>query len=180
MEFGRSITKRAHASRSKLVVAFFVTLALPLTTMVSSLPAAYAGSERINGTGTFSDITVTILSVQMVGANEVITDAGTGKVTGTLRGTYSFTATITVQPTGVASYSAIDVCRCTVDGNTGGLQFIETGTGNQITGVFQSQAKIARASSDLTGATGTAILKGMQNPVTGLTSGTYSISITLP
>jgi len=54
----------------------------------------------------------------MVGSNEVITDAGTGKVTGTLKGTYTFTATITVQPTGVASYSAIDVCKCTVDGNT--------------------------------------------------------------
>ena len=87
MEFGRRMANRTHASRSKLVVAFFVTLALPLTTMISSLPAAYAGSDRINGTGTFSDVTVTILSIQMVGANEVITDAGTGKVTGTLRGT---------------------------------------------------------------------------------------------
>ena len=181
MEFGRRIANRAHVSRPKLAVAIVLSLALPLTSMVSSLPAAYAESyQNINGTGTFSDITVTVLSIQMVGANEVISDAGTGKVTGTLRGTYSFTATITVQPTGVATYSAIDVCKCTVAGSTGGLQFSETGTGNQITGIFQSKAVIMKASGDLKGTTGTAFLLGMQNPVTSLTSGTYSTSISLP
>src|SRR5882762_6680833 len=180
MEFGRRTANRAHASIFKLFVAFSFSLALSLTSMVSSLPAAHAGPDVIKGTGTFFDINVTILSIQMVGSNEVITDAGTGKVTGTLKGTYTFTATITVQPTGVASYSAIDVCKCTVDGNTGVLQFTETGTGNQITGVFQSHAVITNASGDLKGSTGTAILQGLQNPVTGLTSGTYSIPITLP
>jgi hypothetical protein len=101
------------------------------------LPAAYAKrNTSINGTGTFSDTSVTILSIQMVGSNEVIKDAGTGTVTGTLKGTYSFTATITVLPTGEASYKAIDVCKCTVAGKTGGLQFTETGTGNVIAGIF--------------------------------------------
>jgi hypothetical protein len=148
--------------------------------MGSFLPAVYAkGNPSINGTGTFSDTSVTILSIQMVGPNEVIKDAGTGVVTGTLTGTYSFTATITVQPTGVASYSAIDVCQCTGAGKEGGLVFTEDGTGNVITGVFQSQAVITKASGGFKEATGTSTLHGMQDPATSLTSGAYSITLSL-
>ena len=180
MESGKRTFGSRHGSKRILAIALVLSLAVPVSSMGTFLPAAYAKEELIHGTGTFSDTSVTILSIQMVGSNQVITEAGTGKVTGTLRGTYSFTATITVQPSGVASYNAIDVCRCLVDGNTGGMQFTETGTGNVITGSFQSQAIITKASGDLKGSTGTATLQGIQNPMTGLTSGTYSIPITLP
>jgi hypothetical protein len=165
-------------------MALVLSLALPLTTMVSSLPVAYAGtsatSRTISGIGTFTDTAVTILSIQMVGSNEVIQDAGMGKVTGTLSGIYAFTATITIQPTGIATYSAIDACQCTVAGNTGGLLFNEYGTGNVITGAFQSKATIAQSSNGLKGDTGIAILKGIQNLATSLTSGTYTITLSLP
>jgi len=152
-------------------------MTLPLTSVATSLPAAFAKPPSINGTGTFSDTSVTILSIQMVGSNEVIKDAGTGVVTGTLTGTYSVTASINVQATGVASFSAIDVFRCIVAGRTGGLVFNEKGTGNQITGSFQSQAVITKASGELKDWTGTATLLGMQDPITGLTSGIYSIAL---
>ena len=49
--------------------------------MLSSLPAAYAiTGSTINGTGTFRDTSVTILSIQVVGSNTVIKDWGIGVV----------------------------------------------------------------------------------------------------
>jgi hypothetical protein len=162
-------------------MALVLSLALPLTSMISTLPAAYARTlGTISGTGTFADTVVKILSIQMVGSNEVIKDEGLGEVTGTLSGIYGFTATITIEPTGMATYVAIDACDCTVAGITGGLLFSEQGTGNVITGAFQSKAIVTGSSNGLRGDTGTAILTGIQDPVTSLTSGTYTITLTLP
>jgi hypothetical protein len=180
MDSGKRTFFSGRGSRRILVMALVFSLAIPLTSMISSLPVAYAKtSPTVSGTGTFTDIAVTILSIQMVGSNEVIKDAGLGKVTGTLSGTYAFTATITIQPSGIATYSAIDACECTVAGNTGGLLFSEQGTGNVITGAFLSKATITKSSNGLKGDTGTAILKGIQDPVTNLTTGTYTITLSL-
>ena len=181
MDSGKLTFCPGRSSRRILVMALVLSLALPLTFMASSIPAAYATTSRtISGTGTFADIYVKILSIQMVGSNTVIEDEGLGKVTGMLTGTYAFTATITVQPNGIATYSATDGCQCTIGGKTGGLLFSEQGSGNEITGAFQSQAVITQSSNDLTGVTGTAILTGVQNPVTNLTTGTYTITLSMP
>ena len=154
MDSGKRTFSSANGSRRILVMALVLSLALPLTSMLSSLPAAYAiTGSTINGTGTFRDTSVTILSIQVVGSNTVIKDWGIGVVTGTLSGTYYFSATITVQPTGVATYSAVDGCQCTIAGRTGGLVFNEQGSGNSITGAFQSKATITQSSGGLNGVT---------------------------
>ena len=162
-------------------MALVLSLALPLTSMLSSLPAAYASTNlTVKGSGTFRDTSVTILSIQTIGSSTVIKDWGVGQVTGTLTGTYYFSATITVQPTGAATYSAIDGCQCTIAGKAGGLVFDELGVGNSITGAFQSKATITQTSDNLKGITGSATLTGTQNPVTMLTAGTYTISLNVP
>src|SRR5437879_1319953 len=99
MDSGKRTFVSGRGSRRILVMGLVLSLALPLTSMISSFPAAYARtSGTITGTGTFTDTSVTITSIQMVGSNEVIKDWGVGQVTGTLTGTYGFIATITVQP----------------------------------------------------------------------------------
>jgi len=149
--------------------------------MVSSLPVAYARTPgNLSGTGTFYDTVVSIVSIQMVGANQVIKDEGLGKVTGVLTGTYGFMATITIAPDGAATYVAVDACKCTVGGKTGGLVFSEQGSGNVVTGTFKSQALITKSSEDLQGLTGAALLQGIQDPLTLLTKGTYTITLSLP
>jgi len=182
MESAKLTFKSAQGSRRILAMALVLSLALPLTSTISSLPVAFAKpNPSITGTGTFADTSVTILSVSFVGSNEVITDAGTGVVAGTMTGTYAFAATITIQPTGMASYKAIDVCKCTISpAQPGILVFSETGTGNELTGSFQSTAVITLASGGLRGMTGAATLVGIQNPLTSLTSGTYSLAFFQP
>src|SRR5947207_6701102 len=126
MDSGKRTFGSARGSRRLLVMALALSLALPLTSMVSSLPSAYARTPgNLSGTGTFYDTYVSVVSIQMVGANQVIKDQGLGKVTGVLTGTYGFAATITIAPDGAATYVAIDACKCTVGGKTGGLVFSE-------------------------------------------------------
>ena len=181
MDSGKRTFGPGRGSRRILVAALILSLALPLTSIVSSFPAAYARTPgTITGTGTFTDTAVRILSIQMVGSTEIIKDEGLGKVTGTLSGLYGFQATITIQANGMATYSAIDGCQCTIGGKTGGLLFSEQGTGNVVTGAFLSKAIITQSSDELRGDTGTAILTGIQDPFTSLTSGTYTVTISLP
>jgi len=181
MDSGKRTFGPGRGSRRILVTALVLSLVLPLTSMASSLPPAYARtSVTISGSGTFADTYVKILSIQVVGGNTVIKDEGLGQVTGMLSGIYAFAATITVQPNGMATYSAVDGCQCTIRGNTGGLLFNEQGSGNEMTGAFNSQAVITQSSNALKGMTGTAILTGLQDPLTSLTSGTYTITLSLP
>lgn len=166
----------------KLTVAVFSILLLALGT-----PLAYAvpNPKPINpfpsplpAKGTGYDTSFIITSVKTVGVKTVYGVTGSGIVDGDFTGTYTFDGTITIDPSGKATYRVIDVCQCTFVGKSGTVTVQESG-GGVPGGQFTAGLIIIDASNDLFGLSGKGKLQGTQDPVTLLTSWSYSMSVTL-
>ncbi len=155
-----------------------VTSVLMLTT-ATSIGVAYAHNEPINATGTWQDTSFIILSAQVIGGNTVLLVTGTGIVSGGFTGTFTFGGTVVIDPQGNAEYRVIDVCECTLMGRSGTVVVDERGTGTLPGGEFQANLKIIKASGDLEHLSGRGTLQGVQDQVTLLTSGTYSMDVIL-
>ena len=154
-----------------LGVTFILLLAMGTSTGV---PYAHAGSIEARGTG--ADTSFTIVSAKIVRDKTVLTVTGSGVVDGDFTGTYTFGGTITIDSTGNAVYSVIDVCACTIMGKSGTVVVEEKGSGTT-GGQFNANLKIIKAKGGLAGLSGTGTLQGTQDPATLLTSWTYVMYI---
>jgi hypothetical protein len=157
----------------KLIAAVVSIMLLAVGT-----PLAYAATKPITATGTGQDTSFIITSVTTIGGKTVYGVTGAGIVNGDFTGTYTFDGTITIDPSGKATYRVIDVCQCTFVGKSGTVTVQESG-GGVPGGQFTAGLIIIDASNDLFGLSGKGKLQGTQDPVTLLTSWSYSMSVTL-
>src|SRR4029077_2831874 len=116
-------------------------------------------------TGNFGDRSFVVVGAAFVEGNTVFMAQGSGAVDGGFIGTYSFTANITMLPSGDATYHAIDVCQCSIAGKSGVATFDERGTAAP-DGSFSSSEVITESDGGLIGLAGTATLQGQQDPST--------------
>ena len=140
---------------------------------------AYADEKSIRATGTWQDTSFIILSSRVIGDYTFLLVTGSGIVSGDFTGTFTFGGIVIIDPQGSAEYRVIDVCECTIMGKSGTVVVDERGRGSLPGGAFQANLKIIKASGDLEGLSGKGTLRGIQDQVTLLTSGTYSMNVTL-
>ena len=150
-------------------------LALPLLFLVltsGSIRLAEAGRDA---NGQFMDTSVIGSQTSIIDGNVVIDQTNTGVIYGTFSGAYVTVVHLTLYR-GVATYTAIDTCTCTVAGKLGTLVFIEKGTLLLVNGVFTlaSVAKVVEGSGQLDGLKASIRLQGVVYDANGLTMGTYS------
>ena len=138
------------------------------------LPIAFA-TKPSTAVGGFSDSTTTTTSFRIVNGVLFITTHNTGNFYGDLRGTYVEDITVEVSlATGVAPFQLTGTCYCTLVGHSGTFNY-------RVLGVSQSDGSfVAQQSTSSNGTLGFAALSlrgtvaGSTDPVTGLTTGTYS------
>ena len=155
-------------------------LLLSVTAIPSGLVYAQTGSPVIS-IGTWTDTSVQSISEVQQGYYIYVTSTVCGTISGTIAGPYcAYGKTALNLYTGIATYSAKDVCSCDHLGASGSLTFSETGqltpiTSGPLAGAYtlQSTATIVKASNSYV-TSGTIYLSGYFNPLTNLSWGSYA------
>ncbi|MDG6906443.1 MAG: hypothetical protein JRN20_11725 [Nitrososphaerota archaeon] len=145
---------------------------IALLTLGNSVAQASASSPA---NGSFIDTSVVSSLTTFSGGSEIIYQTNAGSINGTFTGSYLTFVNLTISATGI-TYNAIDVCSCTVNGESGTLVFDEVGTLTLINGVYylNSVATVIQATGRLAHLQATITLQGIVYTQTGLTEGTYS------
>jgi len=154
-------------------------LFLSVTLMPTGL--AHASTSPVNAVGTWTDTTVQSLTEVQQGYFIHVTSTVCGTISGTISGPYcAYGNTVLNLLTGIATYTAKDVCNCDHLGASGSLTFSETGQLTPITSgplagayVLQSTATIVKSSNAYV-TSGTISLSGYFDPLTNLSVGGYA------
>ncbi len=145
---------------------------------VAFAAAPAAGQPSLPASGTWTDQQLVSL-VESIGPNGVPIEQATitGVIAGSVSGTYSTTSTVYVISPTQAYYYAVDDCTCTIDGN--GPYLIAFNEFGSLT-LSQDGYYYILASNAVASATGSPNycvslqLQGTLNPLTDLSSGSYS------
>ena len=158
------------------LIGTLATLFLALTLVPSGFAHAQTGSV-VNAVGTWTDTNVQYLNEVQKGDSIYVTSTVCGTISGTISGPYcAYGNTVLSLITGIATYTAKDVCSCDHLGASGSITFSETG---QLTPtpsglyILQSTAKIVQTSHAYL-MSGTISLNGYFNPLTNLSWGSYA------
>lgn len=158
------------------------TIGLSVIVPLLFIPVAFAaapavGQPGIPASGTWTDQQLVSL-VESIGPNGVPIEQATitGVIAGSVSGTYSTTSTVYMISPTQAYYYAVDHCTCTIDGNGPyPMAFNEFGSLTPSQDGYYILASNAVASA--TGSPNYYVslqLQGTLNPLTDLSSGSYS------
>jgi hypothetical protein len=125
-----------------LVVAGAVLLQLPGA-------VAQAAGPPMEGCGTFSILSTTVVEIRAAGGNTIVTDVVTGNLTGLFSGPLVAERRIVLHPDGTISGQARETFTGNFAGQTGGLVFRLVFTGDATAGVFSGSFIIVSGTGGL-------------------------------
>ncbi len=163
------------------VVGLVASLLLLFSQASGSIGTGGLSGISSNQGGTFADSQFMIVAASPFDNGTILYHiAGSGKVTGVLNGSYTFTGILEESRDGQVSYDLNDIFAANVNGKSGTLAIKEDGKGSVTTRNFTSVFSIVNSTNELQGLRGQGTLTGKQNPLTLQTWGTYVMTYMFP